>query len=94
VTELQAAQTRNCCLIPGSGKRFFASQKASGWLCGLSNHPIQWVMGVLSLGAKVKLHIHSPVRLHGTHSDNFIVTHSLENNFVFNLNNRSHSLSI
>jgi len=40
VTELQAAQTRNCGLIPVSGKRFFACPKASGCLWGLSNRPI------------------------------------------------------
>jgi len=40
-------------MIPGSGKRFFACPKDSDWLWGLPNHPIQWVMGVLSRGAKL-----------------------------------------
>jgi len=53
VTELQAAQTRNCGLIPGSGKRFFLCPKASDWLWELSNQPFQWIMGVFSLGAKL-----------------------------------------
>jgi len=36
VNVIQAAQTRNCGLIPGSGKRFFACPKLKGWLWVLS----------------------------------------------------------
>jgi len=53
VTELQAAQTRNCGLIPVSAKIFFACPKASGWFWDLSNSPIHWSIGVLTLGAKL-----------------------------------------
>jgi hypothetical protein len=52
VNELQAARTRNCGLIPGSDKRFFAFPKLKA---GSVAYPPAnyWVMGLLSLGAKL-----------------------------------------